>query len=181
MSRQKYDSTGNLREFWDDEAQVYTIFSETGAVVNSRPYTTEEVALAEEGLYADQAQRDAQKKEEEGKAILAAIAAVATPPLDGGTWVQPTGAHDAYAEGSVVTSGGKTWISLTPYNVWAPGVSGWREQVAEGYPAWVQPTGGHDAYAIGAKVSFEGKNYESLIAGNSWSPTAYPAGWKVIP
>lgn len=56
---------------------------------------------------------------------------------DGDPWVQPTGAHDAYSLGITVTHGGKTWESLTPTNVWEPGVSGWREQVAEGYPAWV--------------------------------------------
>lgn len=78
---------------------------------------------------------------------------------------------------ATVTHDGKTWESLTPFNVWAPGVSGWRELVTEGYPAWVQPTGAHDAYAKGARVSFEGSDYESRIDGNVWSPTAYPAGW----
>ena len=61
--------------------------------------------------------------------------------------------------------------------MWGPGVSGWREVVAEGYPAWVQPTGGHDTYSIGDRVTFEGSDYESTIDGNIWSPTAYPQGW----
>ena len=89
-------------------------------------------------------------------------------------------AHDAYPLGAAVTHGGKTWESLTPFCVWEPGVSGWRERVAEGYPAWVQPTGGHDAYPKGARVTFEGVDYESLIDGNVWSPTGYPAGWRKL-
>lgn len=96
---------------------------------------------------------------------------------DGDQWQQPTGAHDAYPLGATVTRNGKTWQALTASCVWEPGVSGWREVVAEGYPAWVQPTGAHDAYVKGARVSFKGSDYESLIGGNVWSPTGYPAGW----
>ena len=100
----------------------------------------------------------------------------------GEEWVQPTGAHDAYRNGAVVTHNGKTWESLTPANVWEPGVSGWREAVAEGAgPAeWVRPTGAHDSYKKGDRVRFKGKNYESLRDGNVWSPAAYPAGWKEL-
>ena len=100
----------------------------------------------------------------------------------GEEWVQPTGAHDAYRQGATVTHNGKVWDSLTPANVWEPGVSGWRERTPEGedYPEFVQPTGAHDAYSLGDRVRFEGKNYESLMDGNVWSPAAYPAGWKEL-
>jgi hypothetical protein len=40
-------------------------------------------------------------------------------------WVQPQGAHDAYALGSKVTHNGFTWQSTIAANVWAPGVFGW--------------------------------------------------------
>ena len=40
-------------------------------------------------------------------------------------WVQPTGAHDAYALGSVVTHNGSTWTSTVNANTWEPGVYGW--------------------------------------------------------
>ena len=43
-------------------------------------------------------------------------------------WVQPTGAHDAYAKDSKVTHNGKKWISSYDANVWEPGVYGWEEQ-----------------------------------------------------
>lgn len=98
----------------------------------------------------------------------------------GDPWRQPTGAHDAYPEGFTVTHDGKTWLNLTPANAWEPGTSGWREEVADGYPEWVAPTGAHDAYKTGDRVSFEGADYESLIDENTWSPSAYPAGWKLI-
>ena len=100
----------------------------------------------------------------------------------GEEWVQPTGAHDAYRQGAIVEHNSKVWESLTPANVWEPGVSGWREKVEEGAGSaeWVQPTGAHDAYKKGDRVRFEGKNYESLMGGNVWSPAAYPAGWKEL-
>lgn len=83
------------------------------------------------------------------------LAAAGIEPGD--PWVQPTSAVDAYPLGWTVTHGGKTWVSLTPANVWEPGVSGWREVVDDGGPpAWVQPTGAHDAYQTGDRVAFEG-------------------------
>ena len=100
---------------------------------------------------------------------------------DGDEWVQPTDATNAYPKDWTVTHDGKTWVSLTPANVWEPGVSGWREVVEEGAaPEWVQPTGAHDAYQTGDHVMFEGQEYVSLIDGNTWSPTAYPQGWEKI-
>ena len=44
-------------------------------------------------------------------------------------WVQPTGAHDAYAKGDKVTHKSKKWISDIDANVWEPGVYGWTEVV----------------------------------------------------
>lgn len=42
-------------------------------------------------------------------------------------WVQPTGAHDAYAAGAKVKHGGKRWVSDVEANVWEPGAYGWTE------------------------------------------------------
>lgn len=44
-------------------------------------------------------------------------------------WVQPTGAHDAYAKGDKVTHSSKKWTSDVDANVWEPGVYGWTEVV----------------------------------------------------
>ena len=127
-------------------------------------------------------QADAERaRYETHEAILDATAALmADAHTDGQPWVQPTGAHDSYPIDITATHVGKTWESLTPVKVWEPGVSGWREKVAQGYPAWVQPTGAHDAYNKEDRVSFDGGNYESLIDGNVWSPAVYPAGWKTV-
>lgn len=96
---------------------------------------------------------------------------------DGDEWVQPTGAHDSYTVGAIVTHDGQTWESLTPANVWEPGVSGWREVVGDGAgpAAWVQPTGAHDAYGLGDRVTHEGHLWESSAAANVWEPGVY--GW----
>lgn len=96
-------------------------------------------------------------------------------------WSDPTFWHEnPVMKGDIREHGGKTWESLLDFNVWEPGISGWREVVSEGYPEWIQPTGAHDAYNIGDRVSFEGQDYESVINANTWSPTAYPAGWQAI-
>lgn len=42
-------------------------------------------------------------------------------------WVQPTGAHDAYAKGAKVSHLGKHWISDIDANVYEPSVSSWSE------------------------------------------------------
>lgn len=42
-------------------------------------------------------------------------------------WVQPTGAHDAYALDAKTSHNGKHWISEMDGNTWEPGVFGWRE------------------------------------------------------
>lgn len=98
----------------------------------------------------------------------------------GSEWVQPTDATNAYPKDWTVTHDGKTWVSLTPANVWEPPTS-WREVVEEGEtPEWVQPTGATDAYNKGDRVMFEGAEYVSLIDGNTWSPTDYPQGWEKL-
>lgn len=44
-------------------------------------------------------------------------------------WVKPTGAHDAYEEGDVVTFEGQAWESLISANTWKPteNPSGWQQ------------------------------------------------------
>ena len=119
----------------------------------------------------------AEKKAADLNAEFLAAAGV----TDGDVWRQPTSAVDAYPKDWTVTHDGKTWVSLTPANVWQPPTS-WREVVEEGEtPEWVQPTGATDAYNKGDRVMFEGAEYVSLIDGNTWSPTAYPQGWEEIP
>ena len=47
-------------------------------------------------------------------------------------WVQPTGAHNAYAKGSQVIHNGERYVSRIDANVWEPGVFGsdflWKKQ-----------------------------------------------------
>ena len=52
---------------------------------------------------------------------------IADPTQEWPEWIQPTGAHDAYAKGAKVSYDGKHWISTADANVWAPGVYGWEE------------------------------------------------------
>ena len=149
----------DLKDFTDDELERLRI---SVAVEQERRWTMRTVPDQMDKLVRD---------------MLAASGQV-----DGDEWVQPTDATNAYPKDWTVTHDGKTWVSLTPANVWEPGVSGWREVVEEGSgaPEWVQPTGAHDAYQTGDHVMFEDAEYVSLIDGNTWSPTAYPQGWEKI-
>ena len=40
-------------------------------------------------------------------------------------WVQPTGSHDQYNKGDIVSYNKQLWISIIDANVWEPGVYGW--------------------------------------------------------
>jgi hypothetical protein len=118
---------------------------------------------------------------EQAETLNASVVA-ALGRVDGEEWVQPAGAHDSFRAGDTVTHGGTEWESLVDWNVWEPGVSGWRQitEDPDSPPEWVQPTGAHDAYQTGDRVTFEGQVYESLIDANVWSPAVYPAGWQLI-
>lgn len=113
--------------------------------------------------------------------IEAEVASTTNAPA----WVQPQGAHDAYAVDAAVTYAGKGWRNLTPANVFAPGVSGWRELWGSSgapneWPDWVQPTGAHDAYKLGAKVSYAGKHWLNTGSdANVWAPGVF--GWTEQP
>lgn len=52
---------------------------------------------------------------------------IADPSIEWPEWVQPLGAHDAYALGAKVSHNGKHWVSSVDNNVWEPGVYGWDE------------------------------------------------------
>lgn len=51
----------------------------------------------------------------------------ANPAEEWPDWIQPTGAHNAYAKGAKVTHGGKRWVSTADANTWEPGVYGWTD------------------------------------------------------
>ena len=169
-------NSGVLRERRDDTARTVITYGPTGQVTNTRPYTTAEDAAADARAAASAAQDAARARAELADAIIDATAALMEDAhTDRAAWVQPTGAHNAFPKGATVTHNGKDWESLTPANVWPPGVTGWREVVAEGPAAWVQPLGAHDAYPLGAKVTHKGKTWTSTAAANVWRPGVY--GW----
>ena len=167
---------GILRERRDDTARTVTTYNAAGQVSGTRAYTPTENTAADARAATSAAQDAARGRAELADAVLDATAALMEDAhADGAAWVQPVGAHNAYPLGATVTHNGKTWTNLTPANVWQPGVTGWREVVAEGPAAWVQPLGAHDAYPLGAKVTHKGKTWTSTAAANVWEPGVY--GW----
>lgn len=96
-------------------------------------------------------------------------------------WTQPTGAHDAYPLGHIVSHNDKLWQSNHPANVWEPGTGNlWTllTEEDEGIPDWVQPQGAHDAYMAGDEVMHNGQHWISDIDNNVWAPGVY--GWSLV-
>ena len=95
----------------------------------------------------------------------------------GDPWVQPTGAHDAYALDDTVTRDGRLWRSLIPANVWRPGTGAlWLDlgpadgsTPAPTAPAWVEGA----AYTVGQLVTYKGITYRCVLAHTAWAGT----GW----
>lgn len=169
---------GILRERRNHDTRTYTTWSAQGVQTLSRAYTAKENADADKDIAAKAVDDAAIKEAEAQRALVQASIALAPTPASGTAWVQPTTPATAYPKDSVVTYSGKTWVSLTPFNVWVPGVANWREQVVAGYPAWVQPTGAQDAYAVGARVRHKNQNWESNTPANVWEPGVF--GWVTI-
>ena len=51
-------------------------------------------------------------------AAVSLWARTSDPTVEWPDWIQPTGAHDAYAKGAKVSHNGKHWISNVDGNVW---------------------------------------------------------------
>ena len=138
-----------------------------------REFTPQELELKE------QLAQEQQKSEASAAIAEAYIHLNQRAHEKGQNWVQPTGVHDAYAKGATVKHDGKTWESMIFANVWAPGVSGWREVVSDGgVVAWVQPTGAHDAYQTDDRVTHNSKIWVSTHADNVWEPGVF--GWSEV-
>ena len=176
MNRQVFEN-GVLVEEWDDDTATYTRF-ESGEEVESRPYTTveQEQADARQAGVVEAAEKQARWDARE--ALLDATLELSQAGhTEGEAWAQPSGPASSYPVGGTVTHAGKTWVSLTPFNVWEPPV-GWREVVAEGYPKWVRPTGAHDAYNVGDRVTHLWQDWECTSAANVYAPGVF--GWSLI-
>ena len=158
----------------DDASPVLGTAAALWTALNTAPRTPGTITLAECQAFT---------------AALELTAASPLPHIDGivkecnGTavttpWVQPAGAQDAYPIDAAVTYGGKSWRNLMDANVWAPGVTGWRQFWVSGttWLEWVQPLGAQDAYHLGALVAHLGKHWQNTGSdANVWEPGVF--GW----
>lgn len=112
----------------------------------------------------------------------------------GAPWVQPTGAHDAYAVGNTVTHKGKLWESVIAWNTTIPGNPAdpqawrwWRKVVPpDPDPPQVRPWKLGATFVQGERCTYGGKTYELLQATHTvvdpgWTPPAVPAIWREVP
>ena len=101
-------------------------------------------------------------------------------------WTQPTGSHDVYPLGFVVTHLGKLWQSLIPANDTVPGSDPrwWLDLSEPDEPAEPDAWAAGVAYTVGQQVTYQGSTYTCLQAHTSqagWTPTAVPALWQLVP
>jgi hypothetical protein len=97
----------------------------------------------------------------------------------GASWVQPTGAHDAYPLNYIVVSGGKTWKSKISANVWAPGLDPrwWEDMTPVDEGVW-NPN--YHSYLVDDVIMYNGVPYKCLQTHTSqpdWTPLVVPALW----
>lgn len=181
-----------LSTVYDDATRTVTTHDEAGGVVATRPYTSAENTTADAAAQARAADAAARARAELADAVLDATAALMEDAhTDGAAWVQPTGAHDAYALGVTVKHAGKTWLSLIPANVWEPGNTAdpqsyrwWQEVIVDPGPGTQAWNGNGHAYKVGDTVTYLGLTYEVLQAHTSqpgWTPTIVPSLYKVVP
>lgn len=97
-------------------------------------------------------------------------------------WVQPSGAHDAYALGDRVTHAGSDWESTHPANVWEPGSWGaeslWTELVEPDPGAWAPG----QSVVVDDLRTYQGVTYrciQSHTTQRGWHPPAVPALWEL--
>ena len=110
-------------------------------------------------------------------------------PPPGATWVQPTGAHDAYPLRATVIHSGRLWESAHPFNVWEPGTGDlWTDRgvadtpdpfPVEDFPEWAPNV----SVNVGDVYSYNGVAYSVVQAHTTqagWEPPAVPALWKKV-
>lgn len=116
------------------------------------------------------------------------------PPV----WVRPTGAHDSYPVGAVVTHAGRVWENVHPgINGWEPGAVGvderiWREITKTDTPA-APPADTAGGVVIewgpglplqpGDRIAYQGAAYEVVQAHTTqagWEPPTVPALFRRV-
>lgn len=166
-----------LREEWDDTTRTYAAWDESGAVVDSRPYTQAENDQAD--AEADQNAR--LDSIEEQLRALTAIVMGTEDPGEGDTpvWSSPCPPNavirwpDAQGDRHRNVSG--AWLVATPDEYPIGYVNLDVGQVDE----WAAGV----AYVVGDQVTYLGLTYQCAQAHQSqagWTPPAVPALWTLV-
>lgn len=180
MSTEVYEG-GELRERWDDATRTVTTWDENGEVIDTRPFTTDENAAADED-----ARQNAMILDLEGRiSALEAYVFAATPPNPEGV---PWTATD-WPPGSVVTHSGEMWANQTGQwlnGSYLPGDAAhpfWTLLPRPGETVTPWATGMHLIPQM--LVSNLGKTFRYLgtdtpSAPANWAPTVSNATWQEI-
>lgn len=100
-------------------------------------------------------------------------------------WVRPTGAHNAYDLGRVVTHNDSLWESKIHANVWEPSAENWQWwDNLSAPPAPGEWNGNGHTYLTGDIVTYQGNTYKCITGHTSqpgWTPVAVPALWELQP
>lgn len=132
----------------------------------------------------------------------AALAAVQRPPIDGTgiglpdeipDWYQPIAAYgldgrpNAWRIGALCRHNSIVWESITDWNVWEPGVTGYWRDVSSPIPAFIAAPPGYnigDHVTKGTRVDLTGATvprvFVSRRAANVFDPETDNSGWFEI-
>ena len=110
---------------------------------------------------------------------------------DGRAYVQPTGSHDAYPLGAIVSFNGKQYKSLINANVWTPTAypGGWAEvtetvpPVPEPEPISADPWVAGESVKAGDLRMYDEKIYSAVqphTTQEGWEPPKVAALWALV-
>ena len=85
----------------------------------------DELVAAMHAIQAEHSRRTTLKLAQDSNVGLTDVYLTTIGRAPGQPWVQPLGAHDAYAKDAKVTHKGRIWTSTAANNTWEPGVYGW--------------------------------------------------------
>lgn len=95
---------------------------------NSYPYVADDRVQYESNLYKCLQGHTSQADWAPDTAVSLWVE-ISDPAIEYPEWVQPTGAHDAYAKGDKVSHMERRWTSDIDANTYEPGIYGWTEVI----------------------------------------------------
>ena len=190
----RWDFKEEQQELEDGETQSVWSFNFDNMVEKwnrFRPYMKEETCWLNNGkVYISEIDNNKNKPPQTGWKEIVFEGVQKAEEQEAVEWVKPTGAHDVYKLGKVVTKDGRKYVSNHPNNSWEPGTLEWLNlwiditpvDPDEKPPQW--NTNDYYKYSVGYQVFDSGKVWEAKNTTHTWIQPALTGNgaisWKYI-